>query len=361
MDLSGKMSDNGKKETKTKGLRATGSVKAFLRSTTTSKKGIRCFSVLGGIFAVLLICTSCMLLSNFPLSDSNNFHEKMLEGTWVRKMEKNGKKQTETVFITDDGSKYTCNFLEDKKVKHFILTKLESYYFISIKRQAEKEDSSWMIFRLQFKDNKMLVLGLNEEGLKLAEKIQETRDKKIHMKISQSELQQWCVRNADLFTMEIYCYERKSDTHDTTGRQSESVSMFANELCSLMMNVEAKFPKDNPTTAALKAHGQELINTSNEMFSMISKARIPTDVRDSALELAQNYGEMGHLLANAPYIPQDAAEGFFYGLLRGAAGDYTGGYGEISTWQEKIKQKINEFNEKKQKFVVTLIKNGVEL
>lgn len=324
---------------------------------SVSKNSICRLLVFGSIFALLLICSACLLTSNFPLSNSNNFHEAKLEGTWLCEKEKDGKKQTETIVISDSGPKYISKSLEDNKIMTFILTKLESYYFISV----QTKDRDWWIFRIQFEDNKLLVLGLNEKGLKLSEKITEQRNKKTYIKISQRELQQWCVKNAKLFTYKLYCYERGKNSHNTSVARTESVAQFAGEFCTVMMNADKGFSENNPSTASIKAYGEKLKSASAEMFSMISKAKIPTDVRDAALDLAQNYDKMANLLINAPYIPRDFAEGFLIGFLKGAAGDHTGGYGEISDWQEKIKQTMNDYNDKKQKFIVVLIKNGVEM
>ena len=184
-------------------------------SITVSKKSIRRFLVFGSFSALLLICFSCYLSSNFPLSYSNNCHEESLEGTWIQKNE-DGKVQGYVV-IHDKGTKYEILVLplndnkevdESKFETHtFILTKLDSYYFISVKDdwfQGEDESPVWHIYRIQFKDDKLLVLGLTEEGQKLAdEKVEEA-----YRKTSQRELQQWCLNNVNLFVEEDFCFER---------------------------------------------------------------------------------------------------------------------------------------------------------
>ena len=178
-------------------------------SITVSKKSIRRFLVFGSFSALLLICFSC-LESNSPLSYSNNCHEARLEGTWICEMFGNNKQkpiETSTVVIRDSGSKY----IVEKRVENenktetstlpCILTKLDSYYFISVK---ETDEEHWYICRIQFKDDKLLVLDLNEEGKKRAEE----EDEQAYRKISQRELQQWCINNANLFTDVVYCLER---------------------------------------------------------------------------------------------------------------------------------------------------------
>ncbi|MBQ4480522.1 MAG: hypothetical protein II943_07780 [Victivallales bacterium] len=186
-------------------------------SITVSKKSIRRFLVLGSFSALLLICFACSYLeSNFPLSYSNNCHEERLEGTWIQK-NKDGEVDFYAV-IRDKGTKYQVLILpanDNKEVEKsafetytFILTKLDSYYFISVKDDQNKggdERPDWLIFRIQFKDNKLLVLELNEEGEKRAKE----EDERAYRKISQRELQQWCVRNANLFTKEAFCFERE--------------------------------------------------------------------------------------------------------------------------------------------------------
>ena len=169
-----------------------------------SGKSVRCFFIFGTLSALMLICSSCILLSNFPLSDSNNCHETKLEGTWLREEKTNGKKQTRTVVITDEGEKYRSKSAEEKNGCSFILTKLDSYYFISI----EADDGNWLIFRIRLKDREFTMLGLNDQGLELYKEISEEKNKKRYMKISQRELQQWCVRNAELFTVELGCYTK---------------------------------------------------------------------------------------------------------------------------------------------------------
>ena len=210
-------------------------------------------------------------------------------------------------------------------------------------------------------DNKLLVLGLNKEGLRLYEKIHETRGKRIYIKISQSELQQWCVRNAKLFTYNVKCYEKKNDNRNDSVTNTESVTIFAQEFCAIINNeiIEGS-PKNKLSSSAIKAYGEKVKGASYKMFSIISKANIPTDVRDASLEIAPNYDKMANLFINVPYIPRDFSEGLFVGLLRGAAGDYTGGYGEILNWQEKVRQTIDDHNDKWQKFIIVLIKHGVE-
>ena len=158
MDFIRKMSDKGKKGTGTERIRTAESNRNFLISNPVSKKLMSRFLVLGTAFSLLLSCISCTLASNFPLSDSNNCHEKKLEGTWIYKEEK--KTQTETIEIYDTGSKYNVKFIEKNGEKGipFILTKLESYYFISF--PTDEDLSSWWIYRVQFDDNKLLILGL---------------------------------------------------------------------------------------------------------------------------------------------------------------------------------------------------------
>ena len=183
-------------------------------SITVSKKSYRRLFVLGCISALLLVCFSCSLESNFPLSYLNNCHEARLEGTWICK-NKDGEGQLYCV-IRDKGAKYMALLLplnDNKEVEKsefetytFILTKLDSYYFISVKNdngeKGEDERPDWDIYRIQFKDNKFLVLGLEFE-------LSEESDEKTYRKISQRELQQWCVRNANLFTVEEFCLERE--------------------------------------------------------------------------------------------------------------------------------------------------------
>lgn len=169
-----------------------------------SEKKLRRLFLFGTFSALLLICSSCILLSDIPLSDANNCHEAKLEGTWVREEMTNGKKQTRTVVIADSGKKYSIKCLEEKKNSNFILTKLESHYFISI----EADDGNWLIFRILLKDRKFSMLGLDEKGIELYNEISEEKGEKRHIKISQRELQKWCVRNAGLFTTEIYSYNK---------------------------------------------------------------------------------------------------------------------------------------------------------
>ena len=95
-------------------------------SITVSKKSIRRFLVFGSFSALLLICFSCYLSSNFPLSYSNNCHEARLEGTWTL--------EQSCVVISDSGSKYIVKIEEKTETSTLpcILTKLDSYYFISL-------------------------------------------------------------------------------------------------------------------------------------------------------------------------------------------------------------------------------------
>ena len=96
-------------------------------SITVSKKSIRRFLVLGSFSALLLICFACSYLeSNFPLSYSNNCHEARLEGTWTL--------EQSCVVISDSGSKYIVKIEEKTETSTLpcILTKLDSYYFISL-------------------------------------------------------------------------------------------------------------------------------------------------------------------------------------------------------------------------------------
>ena len=67
------------------------------------------------------------------MSDANNFHEKKLEGIWVcDEKDKEGKQITETLEVSNLGSKCIAKSLNDKKIMTFILTKLDSSYFISM-------------------------------------------------------------------------------------------------------------------------------------------------------------------------------------------------------------------------------------
>ena len=205
MDFIRRMSDKGKNGTGTERIRTAESNRNFLISNPVLKKLISRFLVLGTAFSLSLICTACScLVSNFPLSDSNNCPEKKLEGTWTVKTQEDGKTQTKTIEIYDTGSRYNVKFIENNKeeVTHFILTKLESYYFIS----CLNDYSRWAILRVQVDDNKFLVFNLNAKGLELAKEIQKESDGTVY--ITQRELQQWCVQNANLFSEKIYCYER---------------------------------------------------------------------------------------------------------------------------------------------------------
>ena len=159
MDFIRRMSDKGKNGTGTERIRIAESNRNFLISNPVLKKLISRFLVLGTAFSLLLGCTSC-IRSNYPLSDSNNCHEKKLEGTWIMKKQEDGKTQTKTIEIYDTGSRYNVKFIENNKVKvvPFILTKLESYYFISL---PQNEDySCWEIYRVQFDDNQLLFFSL---------------------------------------------------------------------------------------------------------------------------------------------------------------------------------------------------------
>ena len=207
MDFIRRMSDKGKNGTGTERIRTAESNRNFLISNPVLKKLISRFLVLGTAFSLLLGCTSC-IRSNYPLSDSNNCHEKKLEGTWIMKKREDGKTQTYTIEIYDTGSKYNIKFIENNKaaVTHFILTKLESYYFVSLFNKHKDGDSWWEIYRVQVDDNKLLVFTLNEKGSKLAKEIKRRSDGRVY--ITQRELQQWCVQNANLFSEKIYCYER---------------------------------------------------------------------------------------------------------------------------------------------------------
>ena len=236
MDFIRRMSDKGKKGTGTERIRTAESNRNFLISNPVLKKLISRFLVLGTAFSLLLSCISCTLASNFPLSDSNNCHEKKLEGTWIEKKQVDGKTQTETIEIYDTGSRYNVKFIENNKVKvvPFILTKLESYYFISL---PQNEDySCWEIYRVQFDDNKLLILGLNKKGWKLAEKILKESDNKIYITISQRELQQWCVQNANLFSEKKFCYERAKGM--STKTRGASITQNAEDLSKV--TVKAK-------------------------------------------------------------------------------------------------------------------------
>ena len=269
MDFIRRMSDKGKKGTGTERIRIAESNRNFLISNPVAKKLMSSFLILGTAFSLSLICTACSCLkANFPLSDSNNCHEKKLEGTWIEKKQEYEKTQTETVTdkktqtptvtdkktqtetvtdektqtltieVYDTGSKYNIKFMRNNKerwVTHFILTKLESYYFISLYCPKE-ENYKWEIYRVQFDDNQLLILNLNKEGLELAEEIQKRIDKKIYITISQRELQQWCVQNANLFNEEVFCFERVKGM--STNTRVPSITQDAEDLSKV--TVKAK-------------------------------------------------------------------------------------------------------------------------
>ncbi|MBQ4481251.1 MAG: hypothetical protein II943_11515, partial [Victivallales bacterium] len=277
------------------------------------------------------------------------------EGTWTL--------EQSCVVISDSGSKYIVKIEEKTETSTLpcILTKLDSYYFISVKPKGEAdEESDWCIYRIQFKDDKLLVLGLNEEGEKLSETIPE------RVRKSQHELQQWCVRNANLFTDVEYCLERGNANRNTSGAQTASIAHFVEELSAVMTNVDEGFSENNLSSDAVKAYGKEVKKASYKMFSIISKAKFPADIREAALDLAQSYDKIADLLIDVPYIPQDFGEFFFTVLLLGTSeNDYVDGVEvigeEISKWEKRVKQTINDIDGKKRKFASVLINNGVEV
>ena len=161
--------------------------------------------------AMLLTATvsSCILESNIPLSDSNNFHEAKFAGNWVPWDDEKGRPDDnqDVLEIKDTGKTYSCRNLKEEKGFQFILTKLDSFYFISARNQA---DEPWLIFRIEFAGDKFLVRGLNKKGQEAFGKISERRDNKNYVKISQAELQKWCLRNAGLFTAKCGTFKKQS-------------------------------------------------------------------------------------------------------------------------------------------------------
>jgi len=168
------------------------------------KKSIkRLLTVCGAAFCTVLC--AC-IMTGYPLSDFNNCSAPQLEGKWiVESRDKNGTQKTTEAEISDAGKVYLWK-KKGETDSFFILTKLGTEYFVSV--PAEK--NSYFIQRIRFDGKEIEVLGLNEEGAKLAENevYRKKPDGSLEAKFSQKEMQEWCLRNAGKFSTQVYLYRR---------------------------------------------------------------------------------------------------------------------------------------------------------
>lgn len=155
---------------------------------------------------VCILLSACFLSSHFPLSNENNCRLEQIEGTWIKEEKgTDGKIKRETYRIKDYKKCFAAH-TDENKVIIFILTKLGSHYFISV---LAKEDKI-LIFKLDFSENELKLLGINRDGMTLADNeiYIRKRNGDNKMKVSQRDLQKWCQKNAKYFTEEIDLFKK---------------------------------------------------------------------------------------------------------------------------------------------------------